>query len=241
MDVVYPLGKGSLWGNNKELRYSLRSVAKYLKGYDKIFIIGECPDWAQNVIHIPCEDKNGVNKDKNIFDKIMVACQDERLSDDFFFMNDDVFLLKPIDAATFPYYNHNSLREKADALPDQEYYRNTLTNTIRVLRARNLPRLHFDIHVPIVYNKYKFMDVVGSYDWTVQWGYAIKSLYCNSLLIKGELLRDLKIKSQDHSFADLTALTDGRPCFSINDNSLVSQMREFIHSHYPEKYQYEKK
>ena len=53
MDIVIPLGTGSRWQNN-ELRFALRSIEKYLTGYDKIFIIGECPSYLQNIIHIPC-------------------------------------------------------------------------------------------------------------------------------------------------------------------------------------------
>lgn len=238
MDIVYPLGTGSLWGNNKELRYSLRSIEKFLIGFHNVFIVGECPEWLQSVIHIPCRDVNGVNKEKNIFDKIMAACRDPRLSDDFFFMNDDHFLLHAIQASAFPYYYHGSLREKAESVEDV-YYGCTLTNTIKVLRARNLPRLHFDVHMPIVYNKYSFMDVVSSYDWTVAWGYAIKSLYCNTLLIRGQQYADLKVKGQ-YDRDELQRITAGRPCFSINDYSLVDDMREFIHSHYPEQSQFEK-
>ena len=40
MDVVYILGKGSVWKDN-EIRYSLRSIEKHLTGFDRVFIVGQ--------------------------------------------------------------------------------------------------------------------------------------------------------------------------------------------------------
>jgi hypothetical protein len=55
MDLVYVLGSGSRWGDN-ELRYSLRSVEKHLKGYNNVYLVGDKPDWVRNVTHIPKQD-----------------------------------------------------------------------------------------------------------------------------------------------------------------------------------------
>ena len=60
-------------------------------------------------------------------------------------------------------------------------YRLALENTLKVLLERNLPTLHYDIHAPIVFEKDKFQKIMSQYDWTVQHGYVIKSLYVNSL------------------------------------------------------------
>lgn len=47
IDLVYILGSGSQWRNN-ELRFSLRSVQKNLKGYRNIYIVGENPGFLKN-------------------------------------------------------------------------------------------------------------------------------------------------------------------------------------------------
>src|SRR4051812_35587008 len=104
MDILIPLGRGSSWQNN-ELRYALRSVEKHLSGYDNIFIVGEKPDWIQNITHIPFEDKPGYgNRDRNIFNKILAGIKDERLSYEFMFMSDDHFFTADFSATRFPYY-----------------------------------------------------------------------------------------------------------------------------------------
>lgn len=44
MDILYIVGKGRSLCDNKELRYSLRSLAKYGKNIDRIFVAGYCPE-----------------------------------------------------------------------------------------------------------------------------------------------------------------------------------------------------
>src|SRR5688500_13559340 len=94
--IVIPLGHGSHWGNT-ELRYCLRSVEKHLTGYGDVIIIGEKPAWLRNVIHIPFDEgpaPKSFEKERNIFNKIMVACNDDRVTDSFLFMPADHLMLQ---------------------------------------------------------------------------------------------------------------------------------------------------
>lgn len=104
VDIVIPLGVGSLWQDN-ELRFCLRSISKYLTDYGQIFIIGDCPDFIQNIIHIPATDSIfRKDKDRNIFNKLMIACEQNEISESFLFMNDDHYLLSDLVASEIPYY-----------------------------------------------------------------------------------------------------------------------------------------
>lgn len=235
MDVVYTLGNGSLW-KNRELMYSLRSVEKYLSGYDNIYIIGEDPGFLKNEIHIPFGDNNGVNKSRNIFDKIMHACADERISDDFFYMADDHLLLQPQSTLDYPFYFWGTLQQKKEEISHYEYYRWTIKNTIDALGERKLPTLYYNIHSPIVYNKQKFSTIVSTFDWDVQWGYAIKSLYCNSLPLTGQPLTDCAI-NEWLTREEITGRIQDRPFFSVNDKSLTMDMRNYLANLYPDKIQ----
>ncbi len=90
IDLVYVVGTGSRWNDN-ELRFSLRSVSKNLSNVGKVFIVGECPDYLKNVIHIPASDifDSAINADGNMTHKLLLVCNNKELSDDFLFMNDD--------------------------------------------------------------------------------------------------------------------------------------------------------
>ena len=96
-DVVYVLGKGSSNGN-AELRYSLRSVEKFMKGVRNVFVVGYDPGFlSDKVIYIPTVDPyphDHANKDRNHWHNIETVCQDKRLSENFLFAADDNIILK---------------------------------------------------------------------------------------------------------------------------------------------------
>lgn len=189
IDVVYTLGKGSHY-KDFELRYSLRSVEKYLSGYAKVWIIGECPEWLQNVNHIPFPDEDRP-PDYNITKKISRAIEEPELTEDFIFFNDDHFLLHPFEAKAFPYFYDKQLDIYLKERGTDTYGRRA-KNTLEHLRANNLPIKHFDIHYPIIYNKSLFLKhVVTAVDWNRN-SYIIKSMYANSLNIEGEQAKDNK-------------------------------------------------
>ena len=186
-DVVYTLGIGSQWGNN-EIKYSLRSISRNLKNFRNVWIVGECPNFLTNVYHLPYPDKFTI-PDQNIADKIRHACECPYISDDFLFINDDHYLLKPFDIETFPYFWDTTLDEKVKRLGHVGYGAR-VGNTLRHLQANGLPIKNFDVHTPILYNKKLFLDNVMSVDWSN--AYIIKSLYANSLKIEGVQIEDNK-------------------------------------------------
>lgn len=191
MDIVYALGLGSHF-NDFEIRFSLRSIEKNLTGFNQVWIVGECPTWAQNVNHIPFPDKSGVPSDYNIMKKITKACEEAVISENFLFINDDHFIMKPLQAPEFPYFYDQTL-EKYLLMRAGDTYVIRAKNTLKYLKANNLPTKHFDIHYPIIYNKSLFLKHVTS---AVNWdkdGYIIKSMYANSLNIEGVEAVDYKI------------------------------------------------
>jgi len=56
MDIVYLMGEGYSKCNYNELRYSLRSIDKYGKNVDRVYVIGYCPEWlSDEIIKIPLD------------------------------------------------------------------------------------------------------------------------------------------------------------------------------------------
>lgn len=190
MTAVYVLGSGSHY-HNFELRMSLRSIEKNLSGIDQVYIIGECPEWA-NVNHIYYPDKLGVPSDYNIMKKVTRACEEPGISDNFLFINDDHYIMSPFEAAEFPYFYEDSL-EKYLARRAHDTYATRAKNTCKYLQSKNLTTKHFDIHYPIIYNKSLFLEhVTNAVDWERKC-YVIKSMYANTLKIEGVEAIDHKI------------------------------------------------
>lgn len=184
MDVLYVLGKGSKY-NDAELRFSLRSMQKYLTGVDRVFLVGERPAFIKNVEYLPFRDSYSI-ADINIYLKIKHACENG-ISDKFLFMNDDHFFLDYFDTEKFPNFAEGTideyLKRRGGALNDY---------TRRVKRAAPGDSPFFDVHTPIVYEREKFLAM--KYDMVN--GQTIKSLYGYTYKLEPTPFKDLKIFSQ---------------------------------------------
>lgn len=229
IDVVIPLGKHSPY-DNEELRYCLRCIEKHLKNYRNIYIIGECPKWLTNVIHIPAIDDS--SHEINIMRKILVACETEEVSDNFLLFNDDHFLIKDVDS-DYPYYYQDDLWRKVIG----SSYRESCNNTRSILLQNKKEIKHFDIHCPIVYNKKAFRACMNTFDWSIRSGYIIKSLYCNVYGIAGEEMEDCKIIA-DLDPLGLQSQLVGRHVFSCGDLGFPC-VEKYLREHYSKKSKYE--
>ncbi len=229
MDIIIPLGTGSLH-DNIELRFCLRSIEKFITGVDEVFMIGERPAWLKNVVHIPAIDRPGSNyKQQNIYTKILAACADPALSDNFLFFNDDHFILKPFFASMFPYHHKGKMSLECRQ-PHEPYYK-TLKNTMNLHPGC----LNFDTHCPIIYNKERFKAL--KMIWP-QYGYCIKSVYCSTGNIEGEYYPDLKIQGKKTA-KEIRELITGRPYFSIGNGVFAGQMVHVLNELFPYKSKYE--
>lgn len=233
MDVIFALGRGSMWNDN-ELRYSLRSIVKHLKGYSKIWIVGNVPKFPiknLNYIHFL---ENGRYPAVNVKNKILTACINEKVSDQFVFFNDDHFLLKDFDVNSFPYFYCGDLTDVRNATN----YIHTVENTISVLKSAGCATKNFDTHTPIVYDKKAFWDVMHRYNWTIPHGLCIKSLYCNTLGIRGTYAEDGKIYRSKNE-EQLRSWLSKHDIFSIGDECLNYFLKNRFPIMYPTKSKYE--
>ena len=234
--IIIPLGTGSR-NNDLELRYALRSVEKHLTGYGDVFIVGEKPDWLRNITHIPCPDYGDktYDKERNIYTKIMAACTDDRVTEDFLFMNDDHYLLQDYEAGQFPYYCHGWVSEFKTVTD----YKHTIKNTITRLQPLGHDIPYFDIHCPIIYSKDKFTWVIPGIGWGKPFGYCIKTVYGNCIEgLKATEYPDLKI-NESYPASKIRQLLTGRPWFSIGDKAFNGGIRHVLQDLYPHKSKYE--
>lgn len=208
-----------------ELKFSLRSVAKNLSGIANACIVTNAlpPFVNPETVSLIQETDGERLKDANICRKILAACNDGRVTDDFLFINDDHFILKPVDAREIPPYNKGRLMEKYNLWTS---YSRLLEKTHKFLRAASLDITHFDIHTPIIYNKAKFQQMAQFFKW--KQGVVIKSLYGNfHQLDSSHLMEDLKIK-QPLALDRINALTTGRTFLSTDANAKSSGMIQFL-------------
>lgn len=225
LTVFYPLNNGSRL-NNFELKMSLRSVEKHLSSYSDVIIVGEKPDWIQNVNHIPFHDESTI-PDYNITKKTERALQEVNR---VLFFNDDHYLLEGFDAETFPYFYYDTLDNyvKRRGL---DGYGKRANNTMKLLKSKNLPTKFFDIHTPIIYERQAFLENVVSLDWKqYKEGFVIKSLYANGLKIEGTSQKDSKSLHPPHMPVNIFSSTNAKPRASV---------QRFLMEKFPNKSKYE--
>jgi hypothetical protein len=241
VDVVYVLGTGSNWNNN-EIRFSLRAIEKNLKGVGNIFIIGEKPDWLQNVIHIPHPDEYGAkNADGNIIRKVLRAIEDERLSNRFLFINDDHLVVQPIEAGEVPYFHKGDMNTYKAEYFKVNYWRKRLGRTKDVLNFKGLPAFHFDCHTPIVFDKNLFPEIVGRFDYGVGPGYTMKSIYSNTAGVEPTMLTDQKKVIFDHyTRAQIDKRVEGCTFISYNDAGLNNELKMWLAETFSKQSRFEK-
>lgn len=230
MDVVYIVGPGSRWEDN-ELRYSLRSIDRHLDGCGRVFVIGQCPQDIQKRVTFIEMDNQGRSREERIKNKILRACKIADLSDDFILFNDDHFLLRQV-GVHIPYFYDGSLEETAAYRRNRDAYQRSLVNTRGVLASLDLPTNHFDVHTPLIYSKGEFVRVMNSYDWSVPFGYVVKSLYCNTLKVPAIYRQDCKIDIELGA-REIMQLIKNRSIFSIGDRALEGAKR-LLPELYPE-------
>lgn len=233
IDVVIPL-KDISKNNNFELRYALRGIEKHLKNFKDIYIVGQRVPWLTNVKYINVKDgKSSKFKEANIFNKIS-ACIKSEVSENFLFMNDDHFLIRDMDAITVPFYYKGEIVDTMSR--NTGNYRKTMNHSRKYLQKKGKPTLDFDTHVPIIYNKEKIMCTFGDIDWSIPYGYGIKSLYCNMNDVEPIHEPDCKINNK--CYETCKEKTKDRFCFSTG--SLNPDMIRFIEESYPNASIYEK-
>lgn len=230
-DLFFPY-KQSNW-DGEELKFAIRSFVKHTK-FDRIFVMGDKPEWLQNVVHIPFKDLAGFeNKEANIKNKILEVCKTD-ISDPFIFANDDIFICRDIDLETLPFYYDKELTFKQGEVKN---YRRSVNNTYTYLKEKNLPVLNYDIHIPIKYHKGAFQYLMNKISWRVPYGYIIKSLYCNSMNIEGVKHADFKISGQT-PFHRLRKMFE-TDFVSIGDNAIGVPMRKILTELFNEKSKFE--
>ena len=241
MNIVIPIRKDTK-NNHIELIYAIRSLQKHLKGMGDIFIVGDKINQLQGLKYISCkDDKQSKFKERNIYRKIIAACEHPDVGEDFIFTNDDIFLTEDFDVNNLPFYHKGEL--ETTMAKNTGDYRKSLNHSRKFLLQNGYPTLDFDTHFPIVYNKKKYFDtfVYNNLNWEQPFGYVIKSLYCNFNFngIVGEYGGDCKIQHK-MSYEEIKAKIEAKKFFSTSDGCINEPMLKILNELYPEPSKYEK-
>lgn len=231
--LVYILGTGSKWENN-EIRYSLRSAEKFFS-HGPVFLIGECPEWIRNVQHIPAEDPYSV-KVRNGIHKITVAAREHSVPERFVLMNDDFFFLRPVQSIE-PFYRRTLIDAKREHPTRTGAYFMAMRKTYERLQELGIKDpLDYSLHIPIVYEKAKILEVVEKMGEPAE-GYLFRTAYGNIHKIGGSLRKDVKIRYYEQLYRGWMENSD---MFSTTDELIESpKFKKKMLTLFPDPSQYE--
>lgn len=148
IDIAYPLRSGGSLTGDSELRYSLRSVACFVRlPIGELRIFGYRPPWLRDAIVERMSDR--ADKALNLRAKYeaMVASD---LSDPFLLLDDDHIFLAPTDA--IPCHARGTLAAAAAEVKGSRYGR-YMTAALDALVRADLPTRNYQIHYPILVAK----------------------------------------------------------------------------------------
>lgn len=234
MDVVIPFQHSI--NKDEELKFTLRSIDKHINGIGHAWIIGDIPLWRINTSNLTVINfGNRYNGEdfahRNVANKMMAACADERISENFLMAHDDNFIMAPCDADVWPYYSVSRRWEGKGA------YAKTEANTHGFFGSYRIE--NFDLHCPHPMNKLDFVSAIKQPDWSVPGGYCIKTIYGVTNKVNSEFYTDLKIKF-DATLQEIEKLvTAGRRFFSCADRPFMYGIKQFLADKFPEKSKYE--
>ena len=225
MDILYILGRGSKH-DDMELRLSLRCLEKNCHGINRVFIVGNKPDWVQNVTHIPAEDT--WTAENNAFQKILKACRSD-ISDEFLLMNDDFFMLNQFDIR-YKLFSRGTL-EKTEK---DDLYSQSKNKTLDFVKRYSITPANFEVHCPMPINKHRalLLEGIAEYFKKEKTGLLFRSLYGNVFGFWSQVVEDTKI------YYDFWKDPNETGCISTSDD--CDKILKKIEEMYPNKSRWEK-
>lgn len=159
-DLVYIVKEAE---NNVDLKYSLRSVAKFCT-FRKIWIVGYKPSWVKNVGYIKTLQKG--NKWKNSMLNYEQACKCPDISDNFVLMNDDFFAIRQIvDWRQETNKCLGTIPEKIAALSSKKAlsrWQSAFIYAREILQKLNCKSdYNYEAHIPMIINKQNFITMLN--------------------------------------------------------------------------------
>jgi hypothetical protein len=260
MKILIPLGTGSCWDDNNELRYCLRSIEQNLKGSYEIEIYGDAPEWVTNVTVVKTEryypewlkEENAKNKKgldyENFFDtlnKVKTFAQNNEGK--FLYMYDDVLVIREINIDDIknipmeveqPKYYHTRKHEK---------HGRTINKAVDIIRTYKKLIYNYETHLPRVYNCQNIQQIIGVHDFSkMDIPYSLATLYFNYYpeeastdieIIKaikaGFYMDDEKIDSyMSGSLPEIEAAVQGKTFINYHDGGLNCLATDMSGSYY---------
>lgn len=231
IDIVIPLGTASKY-KNIEIKMALRSIERYLIGYRKIIIISpQIPKffYENDRLQLVQKKEDKCNKQSRVQRKIQWAIENLDITDDFAYWNDDFLVLKPFDVRYIPNYISGNI----SLAKQNSGWRESKRRTGQILKDSGKTIYNFDIHVPLIFNKEKHLQIKEWWWKPSSTTPLMRSLYGNNFCENNiQQLRDIKLQ-QKWTKAINNILSGDRWVISYGDGALKTGFGQWMQTFFP--------
>ena len=202
-DIVYVIGPQT---DPAELTYSLRSVEKNFP-HRFVWIVGSLPKGIKPDRYIH-HDQVGRNKWDLIKSSMFRIVKEPELTEDFFWFNDDFFIMKPVKG---PWINFcdGTLEHRVQELHSEGMspYCRSLYKAEQELMALGAPTMNYDVHLPMLFSK----DKIGCINYCSS--PQMRSVYGNLTASPYVIHSDVKVHGYDECPEDPDYLSTNEDTF----------------------------
>lgn len=194
-DIVYFVKDCTV---NEELRYSLRSVERNFR-YRDVWFYGGCPVNLKPDHHIAVI-QNQPSKWERVRAMMMKACENDKITEDFWLFNDDFFILRPVSEDMPAYYNGSIYKqivkvEDRHGMTSNDYTRR-LRHLVSTLERAGKDCKNYGVHKPMLINRKKMLEVLRLFpDEPMS-----RALYGNYWDVGGVRRKDMKIRVNSYPY-----------------------------------------
>ena len=249
--VYYPyLASASSW---EELRYSLRSLAKFLKEDYEVWIVGDLPDWIQNVKHFPHQKAEASNAGAtyDAVSKLKLYIDSFDTLDPFLRMYDDIYLtgartIKQMQVTRYLFTNEEL--NSGEFASGGIVWRDQVFRSTDAVISLGYPGYMTETHCPEVFEKEKMRKIFEMFDPLVN-RLLTSTLYFNvfpyELMLKDRKVERALFYGYENDFSTSPSPSDGgeiegKYYLNHNDAGLDDRLKKFIQGMYPDKCRFEK-
>lgn len=245
IDVLYVVGDGSKH-DNQELRWSLRSIAKYGRNIRRVIVAGSPPDWlSDEVVRCPITQQGSWKAQRMIYTELE-AVRKADIHGHFLVSADDHFYINAVDMARHPFYIQNWVLPVKWTSGKIDYetlrYRDCLRNTHNFLSSIGYPTVCFSSHINAHFHAELMMANRELFEVAYKLGNGLESFSLMQNIWLKECPELPLVYRHDRKF--LSKMGDMRgtaDCFSIGDGMFDNwQFLEFMDLNFGEKCRYEK-
>ena len=151
----------------EELKLSIASVEKYYQGKAKILVIGDKPSWYNGMhIRVPRLKAGNYRSFRDVYSKLMTACNTPMLKDSFVWFMDDIYMTRPVsyEELKVPRYQSEKTVEQLEAwTPSNKWLTLKKKTMLKVAKEKGVC-YDFATHLPHFVVKQKLKESLRGMD-----------------------------------------------------------------------------